>query len=274
MPTIRDVYAYWNANPLLSHELAGPGSASYFAALDRVKRLDSERFALAYWEFGSYIGKKVLDIGCGPGWLVVQYSAGGAQVSAVDLTQQAIEITRRHLDSRKLSADIQVGNAENLPFPDRQFDLVVASGVLHHTPNTQAAFAEAFRVTRPGGEAKITLYRKGILHSRALFGATRAAMRLARLRHPGADLGQDAVDVDDFIRRYDGDGNPVGIGKSDGEWAADLRAAGWQVLGHEVHFFPRRFLPFSHLVPGPVHWLLDRGFGTMVYFRLRRPPQG
>lgn len=271
MTQIDDVRAYWNANPLLSHELAEPGSPAFFSALDTAKRTDTERFAMPYWAFDGYRGRKVLDIGCGPGWVTVQYTAGGAEVSAVDLTPRAVEIAQRHLALRGLTASVQVGNAEALPFADASFDLVVASGVLHHTPDTQQAFREAFRVTRPGGEGKITLYRKGILHSPSLFGATRAAMWLVGMKHPGADMGRDAHDVDDFIRRYDGDGNPVGIGKTDRDWETDLRAAGWHVQGRETHFFPRRFLSFASLVPGALHRLLDHGFGTMVYFRLHRP---
>ncbi len=271
MTKIDDVRAYWNDNPLLSHELAQLGSPAFFAALDEIKRNDSERFAMPYWDFSGYRGRNVLDIGCGPGWLTAQYAAGGAEVSAVDLTPRAVDIAGRHVALRGLKAAIQVGNAEALPFADNSFDLVVASGVLHHTPDAQRAFREALRVTRPEGDAKITLYRKGIMHSPALFRVTRAAMRLCGMRHPGADLARDAADVDDFIRRYDGDGNPVGIGKRNADWASDLHAAGWLVLGCETHFFPRRFLPFGSLVPQVMHRLLDHSCGTMAYFHLRRP---
>ncbi|WP_052473412.1 class I SAM-dependent methyltransferase [Paramagnetospirillum magnetotacticum] len=270
-PSVGDVREYWNRNPLLSHELASPGSPAFFASLDTAKREDSDRFAMDYWEFGQWAGQRVLDIGCGPGWLTVQYARGGAQVDSVDLTPRAVELAQAHLALHGQSATVREGNAEELPFPDDQFDLVAASGVLHHTPDTQATFREAFRVTKPGGQGKITLYRKGILHHPAVFAMTRIAMRLFGVKHPGADLGKNSSDVDDFIRRYDGDGNPVGIGKTDADWAADLAAAGWVVQGHEVHFFPRRFLPCARLIPVWLHEFLDTRLGTMVYFRLRKP---
>jgi ubiquinone/menaquinone biosynthesis C-methylase UbiE/MoaA/NifB/PqqE/SkfB family radical SAM enzyme len=267
---LQSVRDYWHNNPLLSHELERPGSPEFFSRLDAIKRYDTDTFAFPYWGFDQFSGKRVLDIGCGPGWLTVQYAKGGAVVNAVDLTPKAVELTRAHLACHGLSADVAEANAESLPFADGTFDLVVASGVLHHTPDTQTAFREAFRVTRPGGQGRITLYRKGILHRPAVFRLTRLVMRLLGVRHPGADLGHDSTDVDDFIRRYDGAENPVGIGKTDADWAQDLTAIGWQVVSREIHFFPRRFLPFAALVPAWAHRILDSRLGTVVYFTLSK----
>src|SRR5205085_2800103 len=55
---------------------------------------------------------------------------------------------------------IQVGDAENLPFESNQFDLGYSFGVLHHSPNTEAALRELVRVIRPGGELKVMLYNR------------------------------------------------------------------------------------------------------------------
>jgi hypothetical protein len=96
-------------------------------------------------------------------------------------------------------------------------------------------------------------------------------MRLLSVRHPGADLGREATDVDDFVRQYDGRDNPIGIAKRDLEWAQDLEGVGFRVEGWEVHFFPRRFVPLGRYVPSTIHRLLDRWAGTMVYFNLTKP---
>ena len=179
-----------------------------------------------------------------------------------------MELARRFLAHRTLTATVREGNAEALPFEDNTFDLVASSGVLHHTPDTPRAIRECFRVLKPGSTGKLTFYYKGLLHSPVVFPLTRLAMRVAGVQHPGADMAREAQDVDTFIRQYDGADNPVGVGYTIGEWTRLLRDAGFDVQGHERHFFPRRFIPFSALVPRPLHHLLDVTLGTMVYFRL------
>jgi ubiquinone/menaquinone biosynthesis C-methylase UbiE len=269
-PTITDVRGYWEAHPLFSYEIEAPGSEAFFDQFDHIKRTDVERFALDYWEFDRFRGRKVLDVGCGPGWLTVQYAANGAAVTAVDLTAQAVDLTRKHLEVRGVTADVREENAETLPFADSSFDLVASSGVLHHTVSPLRAFAECYRVLKPGGVAKITLYRLGVLHSPLVFPFTRGVMLLLAMRHPGADLGRESQDVDDFVRQYDGKDNPIGVAKTDREWAKDLAGVGFHVIGWEDHFFPKRFLPLGKLFPTALHRLLDHSFGTMVYFRLKK----
>jgi SAM-dependent methyltransferase len=212
----------------------------------------------------------MLDVGCGPGWITVQYAQGGVDAYAVDLTPCAVELTKAFLKLRGLNATVTEGNAEQLQFVDDCFDLVVSSGVLHHTPDTSRAIRECCRVLKPGGRAKLTFYYKGILHSSLVFPFTRLAMRLARVKHPGADLARDAKDPDDFIRQYDGALNPVGIGYTIGEWKRLLRDGGFVIERHEIHFFPRRFIPFQQIIPRFVHRILDGMMGTMVYFDLRK----
>jgi SAM-dependent methyltransferase len=54
--------------------------------------------------------------------------------------------------------DLHVADAEHLPFDDDRFDIAYSWGVLHHSPDTQRALAEAYRVLRPGGTLKAMLY--------------------------------------------------------------------------------------------------------------------
>ena len=269
-PEIDDVRAYWEGNPLYSFEVGDPGSPEFFEALDKVKREDVERFSLDYWAFDSFRGNSVLDVGCGPGWLTVQYAAAGADVTSVDLTDAAVELTRKQLEHHALKAKVRQANAEELPFDNESFDLVVSSGVLHHTPDTQKAFGECSRVLKRGGAAKITLYRLGLLHSPLVFPLTQGLMRLLSVKHPGADMAREAGSVGDFVRQYDGKDNPVGIAKTDADWAQDLADAGFHVLSSEVHFFPMRFVPLGRHLPHFAHHALDRAFGTMVYFELSK----
>lgn len=270
MVTIDKVKRYWQEHPVYGYELRDIGTEGFFCELEKVKRDDVERFSLTYWGFDRFKDKLVLDVGCGPGWLTVNYAINGAKAYAIDLTTRAVSLTKDFLRYKGVSANVNEGNAEDLIFKDNFFDLVVASGVLHHTTDVLKAMKEVYRVLKPGGEAKITLYRKGILHSKLIFGILRFVMNILRVKHPGADLSHEAKDVDDFIRQYDGAGNPLGIGKTCEEWSKMLRQAGFVISGYELHFFPKRFMPFSRLIPDFIHYLLDRYLGTMIYFNLTK----
>jgi SAM-dependent methyltransferase len=86
-----------------------------------------------------------------------------------------LEATREHFAVMNLSGAFQKENAEQLSFPDESFDWVFSHGVLHHTPNTQEAIDQVFRVLRPGGRAIIMLYHK---HSFNYFVRIMSYMRL------------------------------------------------------------------------------------------------
>ena len=264
------VRAYWQAHPLLAHEVGEVDAVERWQILDFVKRTDVEAFAMRYWSFDTVGGKSLLDIGCGPGWLTVMYAKHGASVTAIDLTDHAIYLTRTALIANGVDAKLQTANAERLPFPDETFDTVVSSGVLHHTPDVFRAIQEAHRVTRRGGTGRITLYRLGMLHHRVVFPIVRVVMRLTKTRHPGADLAATASSIEDFVRQYDGANNPVGIAKHDHEWRQLLDDAGWTVVATERHYFPSRMVPFLSRAPRWLRKVLDRWLATMVYFTLMR----
>ncbi len=268
-PTLEDVRRYWESSPLFSYELGSVPTHEYFERIDQIKKEDVEKFSYELWEFEKFQGKKVLDIGCGPGWYTVQYCLGGAEVFAIDLSSSAVQICKEHLKYRNLVADVKVGNAEDLSFDDGTFDLVVSPGVLHHTPNLIKAFQEVYRVLKPGGKAKISLYHKGILHSKLVFPLTKLAIRLMKIKHPGADFSRTITDVDDFIRQYDGIGNPIGIGKTTREWLELVKEVGFEVLRYQLYYFPKRFLPY-HIKSPRLLRFLDKNFGTMIFLDLRK----
>ena len=147
MITTTDVRKYWQEHPLLSYELDTEDDLNtFFDNVDRIKRYDIERFSMDYWEFNHFSKEKILDVGCGSGWITVQYALGYADVYAIDITAEAVELTKKHIEYKQISANVSVGNAEKIDYPDNYFDLVVCSGVLHHTPNYEKAIKECYRV--------------------------------------------------------------------------------------------------------------------------------
>jgi len=139
--------------------------------LEWFNELEFQRYSVYYpcikenVEFEYHSGEKVLEIGVGIGTDLVNYAKNGAIVSGIDLTEEAIRMTKKNLKLRGLKYEsLQIADAENLPFKDSSFDLVVSLGVLHHTPNMDKAIKEVYRVLKPHGKAIILIYARGWKH--------------------------------------------------------------------------------------------------------------
>jgi ubiquinone/menaquinone biosynthesis C-methylase UbiE len=98
-------------------------------------------------------GDSVLDVGSSSGYLTFRLAAAAGlsgRVTGVDPSQPAIAYARRHA---RPGLVFTVGVAQDLGLPDASFDVVTCTLAMHHIPARQreAAFAEMYRVTRPGG---------------------------------------------------------------------------------------------------------------------------
>jgi SAM-dependent methyltransferase len=152
------VRAFWQARPCGStHATAPPGTPEFFAEVDR-RRYELEPFIPRFADFDGACGKRVLEIGVGLGGDFTRFARAGAEATGVDLTERSVELVRRRLALEGLAGEVLVADAEALPFADAAFDRVYSWGVLHHTPATERAVAEATRVLRPGGELCVMLY--------------------------------------------------------------------------------------------------------------------
>ena len=94
-------------------------------------------------------GRRVLDVGCGPGALTAELVArvGPESVSAVDPSASFIAAAM----TRHPRVDLRQAAAEALPYPDDTFDAALAQLVVHFMADPVAGLAEMARVTRPGG---------------------------------------------------------------------------------------------------------------------------
>ncbi len=95
-------------------------------------------------------GAKVLDTGCGQGALAWYLAEAGAEVTAMDISAPNLRAAGAFLASRGVADRVTLvqGDAENLPFPDASFDIVVSSHVLEHLPDFHRGVTELHRVTR------------------------------------------------------------------------------------------------------------------------------
>jgi ubiquinone/menaquinone biosynthesis C-methylase UbiE len=99
-------------------------------------------------------GRLVLDVGAGSGRHSYEAHRLGARVVAVDVGD-AIHVARRNLPAEVVTVQ---ADAEELPFEDAIFDLVMAIGVLHHLPDPRRALKSLARLVRPGGYVHIYVY--------------------------------------------------------------------------------------------------------------------
>jgi SAM-dependent methyltransferase len=106
----------------------------------------------------SVCGKRVLEIGCGMGTHAELLTRRGAQLTAIDRTTFAVEATTRRLEMKGLPHDVRLVDAEVLPLPDRQFDVVWTWGVIHHSRSTEAIVRNIARVLKPGGSLRMMVY--------------------------------------------------------------------------------------------------------------------
>ena len=97
--------------------------------------------------FAPIAGRRLLDVGCGPGAMAAALAGHGARMTGIDPGAAAIAAAR----DRAPDCTFEAGSAESLPFADGAFDGAVILNALHHVPDPRAALDEAARVVVPGG---------------------------------------------------------------------------------------------------------------------------
>lgn len=103
-----------------------------------------------YHLLGEIEGKKVLDYGCGAGENSLLLAARGAQVTAIDISPELVEIARRRLEMNQLAGEFRAVSGYNTGLPDGSMDVVFCMAVLHHLDLVQAR-REVLRVLKVGG---------------------------------------------------------------------------------------------------------------------------
>lgn len=96
-------------------------------------------------------GKRVLDVGCGSGFLAIPLALGGANVTGVDLSPQHITTLHEHASDAGVTVQGVRGSAADLPFEDAIFDVVYLASVVHLVSEPGPLLREAERVCAPDG---------------------------------------------------------------------------------------------------------------------------
>jgi arsenite methyltransferase len=134
----------------------------YPAELANVSETAVESFAGVAnpWAMGRLVaGERVLDLGSGAGTdslIAAQMVGPQGRVTGIDMTEAMLAKARAAAAEMGVAnVDFVEAEAENLPFSDGSFDVVISNGVIDLIPDKDAVFAELFRVLAPAGRIQI-----------------------------------------------------------------------------------------------------------------------
>ena len=278
------VRVFWQAHPCgTKFSDAEIGTPEFFERVE-AHRYEKEWHIPAAADFQNTRGLRVLEIGCGMGTDGAQFAKAGAIYTGIDLTDAAVELARKRFQVSGLKGEFRVADAERLDFPDASFDLVYSHGVLHHTPDIEAAVREIHRVLKPGGRAMVMLYHRGSYNYRVGIRVLRragaglltseAGIKLINLltREPIDSLREHAQlakngnsSADDFLSQStDGAGNPLARVYSRRE-AREL-FKDFSDVELRAYFLNKRFIPIiGNFLPRSVESALASRWGWHLW---------
>src|ERR1700689_4272933 len=100
------------------------------------------------------VNSLVLDIGCGPGRVLGFLKQRGIRCIGLDRSRVSVGLATKRYDRPGA-----VGDNLHLPFADGTADVVISDGLIHHTDDPLTAFAENFRILKPGGQMYLAVYK-------------------------------------------------------------------------------------------------------------------
>lgn len=135
--------------------------------------------------------KKVLDVGCGGGILTEALARTGAEVTAIDMSEEAIHVAKAHALSQGLNIDYQHCPIDSLAPASPSFDLITCMELLEHVPDPRAIIQACATRLKPGGYLFVSTLNR---HPKAYLLAILGAEYLLRL------LPRGTHDYQKFIR--------------------------------------------------------------------------
>jgi ubiquinone/menaquinone biosynthesis C-methylase UbiE len=98
---------------------------------------------------------RILDLGAGTAQIPIELlrRLPHSYITAVDAAEQMLALAQKNIAAAGLTDRIELipADAKHLPFDDTSYDVVISNSIVHHIPEPGAVFAEAIRVTSPGG---------------------------------------------------------------------------------------------------------------------------
>jgi ubiquinone/menaquinone biosynthesis C-methylase UbiE len=106
-------------------------------------------------------GGDMLEVAPGPGFLAIEMARDrGIRVTGLDISRTFVELARKNAVEAGVRVDFQLGNASQMPFGDKSFDLLVCRAAFKNFSDPEKALREMRRVLRPGGTGVIIDLRR------------------------------------------------------------------------------------------------------------------
>jgi 2-polyprenyl-3-methyl-5-hydroxy-6-metoxy-1,4-benzoquinol methylase len=162
--SIADVQRYWDARPCnIRHSAKPVGSKEYFDEVE-ARKYFVEPHIPAFADFDRWLGKRVLEVGCGIGTDSINFARAGANLTAVELSGESLRVAAQRAEVMGVADRIRFiqANAEELTstLDEEPYDLVYSFGVVHHTPHPERALVEMRALTAPAGTLKLMVYHR------------------------------------------------------------------------------------------------------------------
>src|ERR1700685_2328205 len=122
---------------LLSSEIYKENLAFWFKAWNMVKTPYTQMPDLPYLTgmisaLKEGQAKRVLDLGCGSGWLSIFLTRAGFELTGVDISDHALDLARTWAAQEKLSIQFDQGDIADLDYPNSSFEAIVANSIFEH----------------------------------------------------------------------------------------------------------------------------------------------
>jgi 2-polyprenyl-3-methyl-5-hydroxy-6-metoxy-1,4-benzoquinol methylase len=162
--SVSAVKKYWNDRPCnVRHSQKDVGSEEYFREVEWRKYM-VEPHIPGFADFERWRGKRVLEIGCGIGTDTINFARHGARVTAVDLSENSLDLARKRARVFGLEDQIRFfqADAEHLTdyVPVEPYDLIYSFGVIHHTPHPERVIEQLRNYFKPTTIVKIMVYNR------------------------------------------------------------------------------------------------------------------
>jgi ubiquinone/menaquinone biosynthesis C-methylase UbiE len=129
------------------------------AAYDEISRQIASALEHCVRRLDPNPGERILDVATGTGWTSRLLAARGAKTTGVDIAADLIAAAKMNGQLHGLAIDYEVGDAEQLRFPDASFDAVISTFGVMFASQPESVASEIARVCRKGGRIALTTWR-------------------------------------------------------------------------------------------------------------------